>query len=142
MNHISTKYLFDNKEDLPQEYRFFQYRNGNTFLVMYDPDCMAKSYCKITYNTGDVVYKHNDTVICIKTHDGIRYGDMHPAITVLDSFVVIKPTLEAARYAQRQAVVKNLQKNPHHYDKLIAHFKGSGNEEPIKPGEAERFFNL
>lgn len=98
---------------------------------------------KITYDTGDVVYfdrtvvgPNNDlrgAVVKIITHDGITIGNYDTAsidnipLQTQGSF-----TQEAIQFNRQKRVLKNLQRDRHHYDRLLSAFiacrrcKGTG----------------
>lgn len=97
-----------------QQYVLREYTNGGQEII----DAI---WCirKITYNTGDIVWMKNDQVIAIRPHDmnGIVLKYTDDNLFRINSIALPKLTLEAETYLRKQEVLKNLENNPHHYDR-------------------------
>lgn len=106
---------------------------------------------KITFNTGDIVYLREETVIGIVPHDmnGIvlKYlsdAEFLSSTLYLDAIQLPKLSREAETFLNKQEVLTNLKNNEKHYDSVfLAFFKKLS--VPITTISKElilRFFNI
>lgn len=96
-----------------QQYVLREYTNGGQEIID-----TIRCLRKITYNTNDIVWMKNDQVIAIQPHDSngivLKYTDGN--LSRINSISLHKLTCEAEAHLQQQEVLKNLEKNHHHYD--------------------------
>lgn len=141
----------------PKEVRLVEWESGGRLISVFDPQCPARSMDKIIYNTGDIVYKKNGSVVGIIPHDTnarwkmvdwVKQGESYipmPCDAVdtksIDAYQFPHPTREAIKHENMNLVIANLAKDSHHYDALIAYHMKCAIKD-IDGDTVARFFNL